>query len=160
MDYNSFDDNARVWVYQAGRVLTDAEAADIKKDAIAFVISWKAHGAPLKATAEIFYNLFLVLFVDEGDAAASGCSVDSSVRFIQDLEKRYNITLLDRMNVAFKNGSEVQMLRLPAFKEELKKGEIALDATVFNNMVTSLSEFKKGWEVSVKESWLGQFVVS
>jgi hypothetical protein len=34
--------------------------------------------------------------------AATGCSIDSSVEFIQALEQKYKVDLLDKMNVTFK----------------------------------------------------------
>jgi hypothetical protein len=34
--------------------------------------------------------------------SATGCSIDASVEFIQSLEQKYKVDLLDKMNVTFK----------------------------------------------------------
>jgi hypothetical protein len=42
------------------------------------------------------------LAVNQDVQAATGCSIDSSVEFIQSLEQKYSVDLLDKMNVTFK----------------------------------------------------------
>src|ERR1700744_963219 len=102
-----FSENSRVWVYQANRKLNDDEVNDITKRLDDFTTMWTAHNHQLKAKGEIRYNRFIILIVDETQAGASGCSIDKSVRFIQDLEQQFGIHLLDRFNLAYRDGAEV-----------------------------------------------------
>jgi hypothetical protein len=39
--------------------------------------------------------------------SATGCSIDASVEFIQSLEQKYKVDLLDKMNVTFKLGEHI-----------------------------------------------------
>jgi len=148
-----FSENSRVWVYQSNRKLTDSEVQQVKTQLDSFTTSWTAHNNQLKAKGEIRYNRFIILMVDEGQAGASGCSIDKSVRFINQLEQQFNITLLDRFNLAYREGGEVLSAPRHDFEEMLKKGSINTDTIVFNNMVQNLSELQNKWEVPFKDSW-------
>lgn len=151
-----FSENSRVWVYQSNRKLTDTETAQIQGQLSSFATSWTAHNNQLKAKAEVRYNLFLILVVDEGQAGASGCSIDKSVRFIKQLEEAFNITLLDRFNLAYREGEEVLSTPRAGFEELLKRGAINSGTIVFNNMVQNLRELQTKWEVPFKDSWHAQ----
>src|SRR6202000_155504 len=102
-----FSENSRVWIYQADRKLTDAEATEIQQYLSQFAQQWTAHNHQLKAKGEVRYNRFLILVVDETQAGASGCSIDKSVHFMQEIEKRFGINLFDRFNLAYRDGEEV-----------------------------------------------------
>ena len=148
-----FSENSRVWVYQADRKLSDIEAQEIKNDLDSFTTGWTAHNNQLKAAAEIRYNRFLILIVDESQAGASGCSIDKSVNFIKQIGERYNINLLDRFNLAYRVGNEVLSASRHNFEEMIKKGHINTTTIVFNNMIQNLKELQTKWEVPFKDSW-------
>ena len=148
-----FSENSKVWVYQADRKLSDAEARQIKDELDSFATSWTAHNNQLKAKAELRYNRFIVLIVDETQAGASGCSIDKSVRFINHLEEEFGIRLLDRFNLAYREGNEVLSAPRHDFEDMLKQGSINTNTIVFNNMVQNLKELQTKWEVPFKDSW-------
>jgi hypothetical protein len=148
-----FSENSRVWVYQSDRKLTDSEVLQIKILLDNFTNSWTAHNNQLKAKAEIRYNRFLILIVDEGQAGASGCSIDKSVHFMQQIESQFKINLFDRFNLAYKEGDEVLSAPRNAFEDMLKQGGINTNSIVFNNMVQNLNELNSKWEVPFKDSW-------
>ena len=148
-----FSENSRVWVYQADRQLTDNEALQIKVLLDNFTTGWTAHNNQLKAKAEIRYNRFLILIVDEGQAGASGCSIDKSVHFMQQIEAQFGINLFDRFNLAYRDGSEVVSAPRNRFEELIKEGKINNDTIVFNNLVQNLIELNTKWEVPFKDSW-------
>ena len=101
--FEGFAPNSRTWVYQASRNLTDAEAAEVKQVACTFAADWKSHGAPLKAAADVLYDRFLVMMVNEDAGSASGCSIDSSVAQVRSIGQKLNIDLFDRMTLAYLN---------------------------------------------------------
>jgi chemotaxis regulatin CheY-phosphate phosphatase CheZ len=148
-----FSENSRVWVYQSNRKLSDKEVQDIRGHLNDFTTSWTAHNNQLKAAAEVRYNRFLILIVDESQAGASGCSIDKSVKFIKQIEEQFNIILLDRFNLAYREGNEVLSAPRHDFEEMLKKGAIHTNTIVFNNMVQNVSELQTKWEVPFKDSW-------
>ncbi len=148
-----FSENSRVWIYQSNRKLTAIETAQIQHLLNSFTIGWAAHNNRLKAKAEIRYNRFIILIVDEGHAGASGCSIDKSVNFIKQLEQQFGINLLDRFNLAYKTGDEVLSAPRQQFEELLKQGSINTETIVFNNLVQNAAELKTKWEVPFKDSW-------
>jgi len=148
-----FSENSRVWVYQADRKLSDREVQQIQNELDSFTTSWAAHNNQLKAKGEVRYNRFLILTVDESQAGASGCSIDKSVRFIKDMQQQFNISLLDRFNLAYREGSEVLSAPRHVFEDLIKAGRIGTESIVFNNMVQNLKELQTKWEVPFKDSW-------
>jgi len=148
-----FSENSRVWVYQSDRELTDNEALQIKVLLDNFTTGWTAHNNQLKAKAEIRYNRFIILIVDESQAGASGCSIDKSVHFMQQIESQFGINLFDRFNLAYREGGEVLSAPRAKFEEMLRQGSINADTIVFNNLVQNLTELENKWEVPFKNSW-------
>ena len=148
-----FSENSRVWVYQANRELSAAEVNQIQTELDNFTIGWTAHNNQLLAKAEVRYNRFLILIVDESQAGASGCSLDKSVRFMQQLEQAFGINLFDRFNLAYRDGENVLSAPRLAFEEKIKQKEIGTQTVVFNNMVQNLKELNTKWEVPFKDSW-------
>ncbi|RYF89490.1 MAG: ABC transporter ATPase [Chitinophagaceae bacterium] len=148
-----FSQQSRVWIYQADRPLTHAELPAVQTALDNFVHSWTAHNNQLKAKAEIRYNRFLILIVDEEQAGASGCSIDKSVRFMEQLEQQFNIRLFDRFNLAYRSGSEVLSVPRHDFENLIKQGVITTNTIVYNNLVQNAGELETKWEVPFKDSW-------
>lgn len=147
-------DNARLWVYQNKKEFTAEECKQIQQLGNEFIRNWSAHGAALKASFDILYKRFIIIAVDEQQAAASGCSIDKSVNFIKELEKQFGINLFDRMHVAFRNkNNEIESCSYSDFENLAKENKIDSNTIVFNNMVDRKSAFLKNWEVPAHNSW-------
>ncbi len=158
VEFDSLPETSRVWIYQASRSFSAAELAEVKLAMDAFVQDWTAHGQNLKAGYEIRYNRFIVLALDQTLSSASGCSIDASVHFIQALEKRYGLELLDKMNVSYKQGDYVAYKPLVEFKKMAKSRAVSPKTIVFNNLVTNKGEYLEHWEVPASESWHARFM--
>ena len=91
---SSLPETARVWIYQSDIKLSDEQVTKATKDLTTFLEAWTAHGAALKAAFEIKYNRFITIALDQSQAAASGCSIDSQVRFIQSLQEELQLSLI------------------------------------------------------------------
>lgn len=150
--------SARVWIYQANRSFTEDEIKEISAKLDDFITSWTAHGADLKASYEIKYNRFITIALDQQLNAASGCSIDSSVRFIQQLESEYNVDLLDKMNVSYKQGEFIAYKSLSDFRKMAKQKAVSPKTIVFNNLVNNKEEYLSEWEVPASESWHKRFL--
>lgn len=158
----SFDhqsDHARVWVYQTARPLTDAEASFVQKTLEAQTAQWAAHGAPLTGSVQTLHNRFVVVAVDETQNGASGCSIDASTRWLKDLGAQLNLDFFDR-SAAYFDGDEVKTLALPELKTAVADGRLTPGTTVFNNLVPTLGDFRRGWQVPAGESWLKRYFKS
>ena len=158
MNYQELADHSRVWIYQSNRKLTDTEVAEIRTIGDKFIDQWAAHGSHLQAAFEVFYNQFILLFADESQVKASGCSIDSSVRFVKDIELQYQLDLFNRLNLTYKAGSEIKMMSMADFQKALEEGVLNDETTVFNNLIETKEDFVSKWEVPVKDSWHRQLV--
>ncbi|TDQ27775.1 ABC transporter ATPase [Tenacibaculum caenipelagi] len=158
-EYKKLPINSRVWVYQSDRELSQEEIEHISAKALLFIDNWTRHGDDLKGSFTIKYKQFLVLAVDENFNNVSGCSIDASVRFVQELEKELKLDLMDKMNVSFKDGENINIVKLPEFQNFVKEQKITPETVVFNNMVNTKEDFETKWEVPAKESWHARFLV-
>lgn len=157
VNFNDLADDARIWIYQSNRSLTDQEQEEVNTDLKNFLEQWTAHGKDLKAGFELKYKRFIIIGLD-AQTQASGCSIDASVHFIQELEKKYEIDLLDRMNVSFKQGDFIAYKTLKDFKAMAKNKSVSKNTIVFNNLVATKAEYLDHWEVPASDSWHSNFV--
>ena len=149
----SFSPQSRVWVYQSDRKFTSAEEDQIIDKLSVFTNQWKAHGNELLAKAEIRYGYFIILIVDETQANVTGCSIDSSVRLIKEIEQEYKVDLFNRFNMAYKIDGEVIVNSKEDFETLVNIKKITPETIVFNNMVQTLADLETKWEVPFKNSW-------
>lgn len=150
----NFSPASRVWVYQANRLLTMAEALDAEQKINGFVEQWQSHGAGVTAAGFLFFGQFVVLMVDERLVTVGGCSTDSSVRFIKSLEAAFEVRFFDRTTLAFVVKNKVQLIPFSQFQYAIQNGFITEDSLYFNNLVATKEELENKWIVAVKDSWL------
>lgn len=158
VDFNTLPETSRVWIYQASRSFSDLELEEIKSKLDVFVEGWTAHGGELKAGYDIRYKRFIIIALDQDLNQATGCSIDASVLFIQQLEKEYEVDLLDKMNVSYKQGEFVAYKTLTDFRKMAKQKAVSKNTIVFNNLVTNIEELNESWEVPASESWHNRFL--
>ena len=158
VDFKDLPESARIWIYQSNRSFSEEEVQLITEETKQFLTQWTAHGADLKAGFEMPYRRFIVIGLDQSLNAASGCSIDASVHFIQQLEKRFQIDLLDKMNVSYKQGDFVAYKPLKDFKKMAKERAVSKNTIVFNNLVATKQEYLESWEIPASESWHARFM--
>ena len=158
VDFNLLPEESRVWIYQANRSFTDEEIAEIENKLNIFIDNWTAHGSDLQSGYLIKYKRFIVIGLNQNLNKATGCSIDASVHFIQQLEKEYNVDLMDKMNVSYKQGDFIAYKPLSDFRKMAKDRAVSKNTIVFNNLVANKAEFEEHWEVPASESWHARFV--
>jgi hypothetical protein len=149
-----FDDSSRVWIYQSNRLFTLHEALQLEELLKNFVSSWNSHGTPVKGFANLFFGQFIVLIADETAYGVSGCSTDSSVRMMKDIEQMFNVSLFDRLLLGFMVKERIQMVPMPQLAYALQNKFLDAHTLYFNNTVQTLGELKNNWLIPIKESWL------
>ena len=151
---SSFSPDSRVWVYVSDRRLNDEETARVQEALQVFTREWTAHNQALKATAEVFDNQCIILMVDETQAGASGCSIDKSVHFLEQLGAQVGADLFARMRFAWadKDGRPhfVNRLELGAARNN---GAVTDETPMLNTLVQTRRELLEKWWVPFGESW-------
>ena len=150
----NFHPDSRVWIYQCNRLFTLNEALEIEEMLKEFTMQWKSHGTPVKGAGYLFFGQFIILMADERATGVSGCSTDSSVRLIKDIEQRFAVNMFDRTTLAFIIKDKVQLLPLSQLQYAVENGFISADTLYFNNLVQTKDELEKKWIVPTKDSWL------
>ncbi|MEM9671119.1 MAG: hypothetical protein ACFB15_08010 [Cyclobacteriaceae bacterium] len=163
--YIPFDEmpaTARVWVYQTNRPLNNIEQNYALQRGQQFASQWAAHGQDLRSSVQVLHNHFLIMAVDEQYNAASGCSIDSSVGLVRELEQQFGqqsrFSFFDRLQIAFWQDDEVHLLPMKEAKTKVSNGEISPEALMFDNTVPTKEALENRWKIPVKDSWLARFV--
>ncbi len=155
--YHTLPNNARVWIYQANREFTEAEQELITGKTIAFVEQWTRHGENVKGSFTMVHNRFLIIAVDQDFVEVSGCSIDASVKLVQQIQADLQVEMLDKLTIAYYNNTAIQIAALADFVKLAKEGVIDKNTVVFNNMINTKQGVETQWEVAAKDSWHARF---
>ena len=143
--FDHLSSESKVWIYTSDRFFTDKDREEIAGAMKQFLPQWAAHGNSLFGDYAIEHNRFLILAVDESQLGASGCSIDTSVRFIKDLGAYLKIDFFNRLNMVIENEGVLEMVHVSDVKNYPQ-------AYVFNPMITRLDDLRENWKISVAES--------
>lgn len=149
-----FNDNSRVWVYQSNRAFDISEALKIEELLENFCKEWNSHGSGVKGYANLFFGHFIIIMADETEVKIGGCSTDSSIRFIKNLQQDFNVELLDRQMLAFIVKENIISIPLSKVNDSIEKEIITPDTLYFNNTILTKKDLLGNWIISVKDSWL------
>lgn len=149
-----FAPNSKVWIYQSSRLFFISEALEMEDMLKDFVSSWKSHGTPVKGFANLFFGRFIVLMADERATGVSGCSTDSSVRLIKEIEKTYNVDMFNRQSLAFVVKDKIELIPLAQLKYLIENNFINANTLYFNNTVLTKEQLETNWIIPTKDSWL------
>jgi hypothetical protein len=152
----NFSPSSRVWIYQSSRLFTLSEALEIEALLNKFASEWRSHGADVDAYANLFFGQFIVLMADETTAGVSGCSTDSSVRFIKELGDKFSVDFFNRTSLAFLVKEKIQLLPMSQLQYAIENHFIDQDTLYFNNLVQTKQELEENWIIPVKNSWINK----
>ncbi len=151
---DDFPNDAKVWIYQSSRLFILAEALEIEAMLKDFTSNWQSHSQQVRGYANLFFGQFILLMADEAVNGVGGCSIDSSVRFIKEIEARFNVSFFNRQTLAFIIKDKVELLPLPQLKYAYENKFITGETLYFNNTILTKGELMNQWIIPVKESWL------
>ena len=157
-DLIALDDNSRVWIYQADSFFEEEELYDVIPTIGGFVDQWISHSNSLRAYGNIFHQRFICLFVDESQSGASGCSIDSSVRFVNDIGSRYGKNMIEREHFGYIQDDEVKFIHMNKLEEAYKNKQISDDTLFFDNLVQNKADFISSWLKPLSQSWHKRFI--
>lgn len=154
-----FAPESRVWIYQASRRFTLSEVLAVEEMLNNFTSKWQAHGAPVKGFATVFFGQFVLLMADETQTGVSGCSTDSSVRVVKEIEQQFSIDMFNRQLLAFVVKDKIELLPLSQLQYAVDNGFITPGTLYFNNIVLTKTQLEQQWLIPVNKSWLAKKIV-
>lgn len=150
----NFSPQSKVWIYQSSRPFNESEIVELNNKLKHFTVQWTAHNKQLLASGNVMYDRFIVLMVDESHTMASGCSIDTSVHFIKQMEQDYAIDLFNRTIVNLEINGLLQTISLEELSAKFKSGEINASTIVFDPLVQQKQDFDKRFKTPLNESWM------
>jgi hypothetical protein len=155
--FSDLDLQARVWIYQANRTLSKDETGVLTETLKSALDTWDAHGKPLTASGKVFENRFVVIGVDERDEMPSGCSIDKSVHWLQQIGSQLHVDFFDR-SVAFYNANEeIEAIPVAKIKQAVAEEMLTPSTIVFNNQVTTKAQWLNKWKAPASHTWLARY---
>jgi len=151
MYFQELPKNARLWVYQANRVIDADEKVEISSILNQFISSWATHGVPLKAETLVLKDHFIIFGVDEKQIAASGCSIDSSVKLMKEIGEKFTIDFFDRLKLIIEKDSEMKVISFSQL------GDYS-DWKIYNTLVNTVEQFNESFLIQVKDSELYKLI--
>lgn len=154
VDYNLLTDEAKVFVYPSSRKFYPQELDGLQQEIQGFLSeNFKDYNFHFK----ILNNRFLIFFI-EGDKTIPIQLLDKLADFILSLEQKYKVTLIDKINICFKQGDFIQYQDMKKFRTLLKNRSISENTVIFNNLVQNKYDFENNFETPLSESWLSHLV--
>lgn len=151
-------EHSRVWIYMADRLLNKEEIKTTMLKGMEFVVGWSSHGSAVRAACDVLEKCVLVLAVDENVEAPSGCSIDSSVRFMKSLGQELGVDWFNRLNVLYRTNDEVDLVSLDEFIKRFKASTHQDQFEIFNTLAASVAELNTVAWLPVKESWINRML--
>jgi hypothetical protein len=157
LPFHQLPDYSRVWIYQAERNLTDKELEIVGQRLLRFCEGWNTHGNGMPTSFAIFDGQIVVLAVDESGLGASGCSIDSSVRVLRELESILGVNLTDQGKVSIRTTQgAVKVFPALGMKSRVQDGELTLEEEVINPMIRTKADLQHLWQ-PIRNSWLNKY---
>jgi hypothetical protein len=157
LPFEQMPENSRVWVYQADHKFSDTEEKLVRDRMTRFCEGWNTHGNLMPTSFDLVENQILILAVDESNLGASGCSIDSSVRTLRELENLLQANLTDQGKISLKKSTgEMKVIPALGVKSRVVSGEIDLETEVINPTIRIKADLKNLWQ-PVRNSWLNKY---
>jgi hypothetical protein len=154
--FETMPTDAKAWIYAANRKLTPDEKNKINAKIKQFVSNWTAHEQQLKASIDVLHDLFFVIMVDENYNAVSGCGIDKSIHFMQEVEMEFNIKLFNRMQIELMSENEIIITSKSDAAKLYNEGKINDETIFLNKNITTKKEFDTNFIIPFNQSWAYQ----
>jgi len=145
-------------VYQIDKELSRVEEDILLSETSAFLGTWAAHGSGLKAAVRIVEHRLLLISADESFTNVSGCSIDSQITFLKEIQSRLKINLFNRGDIFYFEGDELKVMDLVDFRKGVSEGNISLDTFIFDTTIQRKSQVENELLITVKDSWLMRLI--
>ncbi|MCD8540238.1 MAG: hypothetical protein LRY55_11025 [Leadbetterella sp.] len=156
VEFETLPENARVWMYQADRNLSEAEQARVMDFLTTAVDTWVTHGMPMRGSVRLLFNRLVLLAADTGFQEPSGCSIDSSTRWLQELGQAMNLSFFDRSIGYFEDG-EWKFFSVFEAGKQVSGGIIRPDTRVMNPRVDSVGKLESLLVIPASASFLNRY---
>ena len=146
--------NKRIWIYLCDKKIVGDLFNSIANECTLFINEWNAHGTKLDSSFKILHEHFLVFEVNEELHQASGCSIDKQLQLVKKLEKDFNISLLNRLLVAYRLNNEIIVKTAGEVKQAIKTNLLSTDTITFDITLSDAQQLEHEFEKPISATWL------
>ena len=139
MIFKNLSPSAKVWCYISNLSLREINHEIFKNKFDEFFATWKSHGEKIKGSFKIVNNHILLIAADVNGNLLCGRAVDSQLRFVKEIEFFFNLSLLDRNNMAFVEEGVIKCFKFKDLKS-LYLNKIICDKTLLCNTFITVNE--------------------
>ncbi len=150
--FNTLSETSKVLIYPSNRKFYKDEFPVFIEKVSQFLNKFR----DIDACFKIKYNRFILFFISD-ETPLTLEQNNELVTFVQSLENEFKVTLLDKVNVCFKQGEYVQMKEITDFKKLIKNKGVSKKTIVFDNLINTKEEYENYWELPADESWISHF---
>src|ERR1700694_5900801 len=103
-DIEKLSGDATIWIFGITPALSDPSRPLQLVDA--FLETWSAHNVPVFSGREIREGRFLIVALEKA-SHASGCSIDRMFSLVREIERTFEVAMLDASRVYFRDAAGV-----------------------------------------------------
>lgn len=149
--FENINSQARIWIYQSAIELNREQILEISKILVSNIEEWASHGAPIRGSFSFYFNRFLIIAADTNFNETSGCSIDTSSRWIKQINSDFDLDFFDRSQGYFEN-EELKFFPILQARKHISLGIITSDTIILNNQISIKSDLEINWKIKASES--------
>ena len=152
LDLTLFD---RLWIYSNPQKIKEEVIKNIKKRLEGFCQQWQSHGTAVTGNFLILFEQIIILLasIGENNNQMSGCSIDSSVKIIKDINQDYGLDLLNRNYFFTLKGRDLTSYTREQFIQEFNTGQLSMDSLVLDSLIQNPQNINNKLFIQLKDSW-------
>lgn len=144
----------KVWIFQSKRYFRNLELRAIEKILNNFFKIWTSHKHVIQSNMEIIEDRFLKITAIKNDKfLINGCAIDKMIKIIQQIDKIYQLELLNRMLVSYKQNTCIFTIHFFELKNRIKNRLLVDNDLIYDLSVINEEEFDKKFLSPIKHSW-------
>lgn len=150
IDINSvskFSDNSKVWVYYPKSEVQESLHSKIKTLLSDFSESWKSHGTKVENYINFIKPYSIIVIIADSNTFPSGCSIDSQVSLIRQIEDLSNVEYMNRQHIYYLKDNQYKISSIQSLNQELDANTM-----VFNPFFDDLKDWSENFLVLAKNS--------
>ena len=140
MIFDGFPINTKVWVYISSLPVNDSLLEKFNIRFKNFFSGWKSHGQMINGRFSIKNKHLLLVAANVNGSDLCGRAVDAQLRFIKELDKEFEMNLLDRNKMAYYSNEKIELFDFKDLKNLIENKQITKDTKWCNTFINTNSE--------------------
>jgi len=144
------------WIFQLNTPLNSTQADFIETGLQKILATWNAHGTSLTAESKIMHQQFVYIGLKADSARASGCSIDSLVKSVQELITGQGLILAESGTIFIRSEQGFYPIDFRNIENLILSGEIKPDTIIADISLGKHKDYK-GIMTPACDTWLGRY---